>query len=59
MGSSIQKSREAINTAQGSLASVANVIEKLPNDEVSARQLPITVADMNKGVEVSDNQRKS
>jgi hypothetical protein len=55
---SIETSIEADDKAQTSLEGVEDVLAKLPRQESSAKLLPITVTDLNKGVQVSEEQCK-
>lgn len=51
-------SRSATEVAAVALENVEEVLSKLPRDEGHSKALPITVADLNKGVQVAENQRQ-
>jgi len=56
----VKKSEEvstnAIETAIEAENAVEDILDRLPQQSSNARQLRVTVNDMNKGVELTDNQ---
>jgi len=53
---SIQVSGDAIGKADSALDQVDRVLSRLASDESSSKSLPITVSDLNKGVQVAENE---